>query len=138
MNMTFWDDLQMKKGDSNNQAAPKPVEVQPPKAVAPIESPAPIAAQPISPISTSAPVKSIPPGPRKLNAEGMALVEQFEGIFLKAYQDSVGVWTIGWGRILYDDGSRVKMGDNCTREQADQWLQEDLEKDGGQYVRHHP
>jgi lysozyme len=65
----------------------------------------------------------------------MALVEQFEGLDLKAYTDSVGVWTIAWGRILYDDGSRVKMGDTCTRAQADQWLIEDLERDGCQYVR---
>jgi len=127
--------------NKNDPNASKPV-VTPPKEVAPVAAPK-RAAPPSGSNSTggaiapSVPitVPASPIGPRRINAEGMALVEQFEGLDLHAYLDSVKVPTIGFGRIKYDDGSSVKMGDTCTRAQADQWLQEDLEKDGGQYVR---
>ena len=33
----------------------------------------------------------------KISKEGIALIKKFEGLELTAYQDSVGVWTIGWG-----------------------------------------
>ena len=33
----------------------------------------------------------------KISKEGIALIKKFEGIELQAYQDSVGVWTIGYG-----------------------------------------
>lgn len=70
-----------------------------------------------------------------INGKGMALVKHFEGCYLRAYQDSVGVWTIGFGRIVYPDGRKVKSGDTCTQEQADAWLREDLYKEGAKYVR---
>ena len=34
--------------------------------------------------------------------QGLALTEQFEGLRLTAYQDSVGVWTIGYGHTGRD------------------------------------
>ena len=70
-----------------------------------------------------------------INDAGLALVKYFEGLYLTASEDCVGVSTIGFGRILYDDGSHVKNGDTCTEAQADQWLMEDLEGDGAHYVR---
>lgn len=54
-----------------------------------------------------------------LDTFGYKLIQQFEGLRLKAYQDSVGIWTIGYGNITYLDGSKVKKGDEITREQAD-------------------
>lgn len=42
-----------------------------------------------------------------------------EGCRLKAYQDSVGVWTIGYGNTFYDDGQSVKKGDIINQEQAE-------------------
>lgn len=33
----------------------------------------------------------------KISKEGIALIKKFEGLELKSYQDSVGVWTIGYG-----------------------------------------
>lgn len=36
-----------------------------------------------------------------------------------AYQDSGGVWTIGWGNTQYADGSAVKEGDVITKGEAD-------------------
>lgn len=51
------------------------------------------------------------------------LVEQFEGCRLAAYQDSVGVWTIGYGHT-----GGVAPGQTCTQEEADQWLAQDLDR----------
>ncbi len=109
-----------RKNDPNNAPA-----TEPPK---PIISPPPVA-PPQSDRFTNA------KGEFLINRAGFELVKHFEGCYLHAYPDSVGVSTIGWGRIKYDDGSFVKIGDSCTQQEADQWLLEDLEKDGGQYVR---
>jgi lysozyme len=49
-------------------------------------------------------------------------VKKWEGCKLVAYQDGGGVWTIGYGTTWYPDGSKVKEGDVCTKEQADNWL----------------
>lgn len=54
--------------------------------------------------------------------DGLHLTEQFEGCKLDAYQDSVGVATIGYGHTR-----NVTMGMTCTQEQAEQWLQEDVQ-----------
>lgn len=70
-----------------------------------------------------------------INQAGFELVKHFEGCYLRAYQDSVGVWTIGWGRIKYDNGGPIEQFDVCTQAEADTWLLEDLENDGGRYVR---
>lgn len=51
---------------------------------------------------------------------GLALTERFEGCRLVAYQDSVGVWTIGYGHTR-----GVCAGMTCTEAQAQQWLEED-------------
>ena len=83
-----------------------------------IEAPAPVGTQPFI-----------------INAEGLKLVEYYEGCFLKSYQDSVGVWTLGLGRIRHDDGTPVGPGETCTQEQADAWLRSDLEREGAHYVR---
>ena len=48
---------------------------------------------------------------------GLALVKHFEGCRLTAYQDSIGVWTIGWGHT-----QGVYQGMTITQAQADQWL----------------
>lgn len=52
--------------------------------------------------------------------QGIALTESFEGLRTTAYQDQVGVWTIGYGHT-----KGVHPGMTCTEEQANQWLQED-------------
>ena len=58
----------------------------------------------------------------KINDAGLALDKKYEGCSLIAYQDPVGVWTIGYG---HTEGVRPKM--QITQEQADQWLEEDLQ-----------
>lgn len=70
-----------------------------------------------------------------ISHNGLELIKEFEGCQLKAYQDSVGVWTIGWGRIVYDNGSPVKQGDSCDQAAADRWLLEDIEQEGSHFVR---
>jgi lysozyme len=53
---------------------------------------------------------------------GMALTEQFEGLKLAAYQDSVGVWTIGYGHT----GADVRPGLTITLQQASDLLLKDV------------
>lgn len=33
----------------------------------------------------------------KISHKGLSLIKEFEGVSLTAYQDVVGVWTIGYG-----------------------------------------
>lgn len=58
----------------------------------------------------------------KINDKGIALIKSFEGCKLKAYQDSVGIWTVGYGATFYQDGSKIKSGDTLTQQQADELL----------------
>ncbi|OHX13336.1 lysozyme [Chromobacterium sphagni] len=53
---------------------------------------------------------------------GINLIKQFEGIRLTAYQDSVGVWTIGYGHT----GADVRSGLTISQNQAEQLLRTDL------------
>jgi lysozyme len=57
------------------------------------------------------------------SASGLSLTEQFEGCRLTAYQDQVGVWTIGYGHTGLD----VKPGLTITRDQAQILLTRDIE-----------
>lgn len=59
---------------------------------------------------------------------GLNLIKGFEGKRLNAYDDGVGVWTIGFGTIKYPNGVRVKKGDTCTEQQAGTYLKNDLTK----------
>ena len=59
----------------------------------------------------------------KINEAGLSLIKSFEGCKLQAYQDAVGVWTIGWGHT-----GGVKAGQKITQAQADEYLRKDLEK----------
>jgi lysozyme len=42
--------------------------------------------------------------------KGIALIKQFEGCKLTAYQDSVGVWTIGYGWTSLSTANRSAPG----------------------------
>jgi lysozyme len=56
------------------------------------------------------------------SVKGLALTEQFEGCRLTAYQDQVGVWTIGYGHTGLD----VKPGMTVTSAQAEALLAQDV------------
>lgn len=59
---------------------------------------------------------------------GVDLICSFEGKRLTAYDDGVGVWTIGFGTTVYPNGIRVKKGDICTEAQAKAYMTYDLKK----------
>lgn len=48
---------------------------------------------------------------------GFSLIEKFESYRREAYQDSVGVWTVGYGTIRLN-GSPVRKGDVLDQETA--------------------
>lgn len=60
--------------------------------------------------------------------KGVAFIAKEEGLVLTAYQDSVGVWTIGYGSTMYEDGSKVKKGDKITKERAISLFRNTLKK----------
>lgn len=53
---------------------------------------------------------------------GIALIRSFEGCRLDAYQDSGGVWTIGYGHTL-----GVQSGDKISHEMAQSLLLKDIQ-----------
>lgn len=59
---------------------------------------------------------------------GINLISSFEDTKLKAYDDGVGVWTIGTGTTIYPNGVKVKKGDTCTLEQAKTYFAHDLKR----------
>lgn len=58
----------------------------------------------------------------KTSEKTLDFIKQWEGCRLRAYLDSAGVPTIGYGHT-----AGVRMGDTCTQEQADAWLEEEVE-----------
>lgn len=60
-------------------------------------------------------------GPQRTNANGLRLIKSFEGLRLNAYQDAVGVWTIGYGTTR-----NVRPGQTITKAQAENFVKEDL------------
>ena len=59
----------------------------------------------------------------EVSARGIALIQQFEGLRLKAYRDSTGLPTIGYGSTI-----GVQMGDEITKAQALELLEADIER----------
>jgi lysozyme len=57
-----------------------------------------------------------------VNAAGLDLIKSFEGCELTAYQDSGGIWTIGYGHT----GPGVEPGVTITQAQADAFLASDV------------
>jgi lysozyme len=66
---------------------------------------------------------------RDISARGEDLVKDFEGLFLRAYDDGGGVWTIGWGHtgLQHNDGT-VYPGRVITAEKAEQLFRYDMEQ----------
>ena len=58
------------------------------------------------------------------NVAGIALVQEFEGCKLTAYQDQGGRWTIGFGCAQ----PFVHEGVTCTEDQATAWLVQDMDE----------
>lgn len=62
-------------------------------------------------------------GGMAINSEGIKLIKSFEGRELEAYQDTVGVWTIGYGHT-----KTVEPGMVITEAKAEEFLRQDLEE----------
>ena len=56
-----------------------------------------------------------------ISQEGLDLIKKFEGCELKAYQDSVGVWTIGYGHT-----KGVEEDQEITQDEAEDMLASEL------------
>ena len=59
----------------------------------------------------------------EISEEGLALIKKFEGCELTAYQDSVDVWTIGYGHT-----KGVEDGQEITQEEAEEMLASELDE----------
>lgn len=60
--------------------------------------------------------------------KGLELIKKFEGCKLKAYLCPAGVPTIGYGTTVYNDGTKVQIGDEITQLQADELLRSQVAK----------
>ena len=59
----------------------------------------------------------------RTSQRGLSLIKSFEGLRLQAYQDSAGVWTIGYGTTR-----GVKSGMKISKEQAERMLLNDVQR----------
>lgn len=59
----------------------------------------------------------------RTSERGLSLIKSFEGLRLQAYQDVVGVWTIGYGTTR-----GVKAGMAITKDQAERMLVNDVQR----------
>jgi len=64
----------------------------------------------------------------KCSNNGIRLIQELEGLRLTSYLCSAGVPTIGYGATYYHDGSKVKLGQTITKEQASQMLVDHLKE----------
>lgn len=79
------------------------------------------------------PQKPAPPPPKPgsstehINQDGLTIIKHFEGLELRAYQDSVGVWTIGYGHTAAAGPPTVYAGQVISEAEAEAILKRDLE-----------
>ena len=59
----------------------------------------------------------------KISSDGLELIKHFEGCETTAYQDSVGVWTIGYGHT-----KGVEEGQRCSIEDAETMLADEMDE----------
>jgi len=59
----------------------------------------------------------------KISSDGLELIKHFEGCETTAYQDSVGVWTIGYGHT-----KGVEEGQSCSIEDAETMLADEMDE----------
>lgn len=57
----------------------------------------------------------------KISQEGLDLIKKYEGCYLKAYKDPVGIPTIGYGHT-----KNVVMGQVITQQKAEEYLLQDV------------
>ncbi|WP_368537220.1 lysozyme [Enterobacter hormaechei] len=62
----------------------------------------------------------------QISEKGIGLIKQFEGCKLTAYQDTVGVWTIGYGWTQSVDSKPIRAGMTIKQETAERLLKTGL------------
>ncbi len=67
---------------------------------------------------------------RPIPKQAMEIITRYEGLRTKAYQDSNGIWTIGYGNT-----QGVKEGDTITDEEAEEQLRIYLQNLGPQIIK---
>ena len=58
------------------------------------------------------------------------LIKKFEGFRSESYQDSVGVWTVGYGSTMWPDGKKVQPGQRMTIQEAEAVMTWELTRKG--------
>ena len=74
---------------------------------------------------------------RTVSQKGIDIIKYYEGCYLTAYQDTGGVWTIGYGTTNYDTditGLTIKKGVKITQKQAEDFLTKTINKSVCKYV----
>lgn len=64
----------------------------------------------------------------KFSDNGLNLLKKLEGERLKAYLDSVGVLTIGYGHTGLVDGKKIYLGMTISKEKAEELLVNDCQR----------
>jgi lysozyme len=59
-------------------------------------------------------------------SKAISIIKEFEGLRLKAYLCSAGVPTIGFGTTRYPNDWAVELGDECTEQEAEEYLKHDV------------
>jgi len=62
----------------------------------------------------------------KISEKALESIKGHEGLRLKSYLCPAGVSTIGWGTTIYPNGSKVKLGDEITKDDALKLLKHDV------------
>jgi GH24 family phage-related lysozyme (muramidase) len=63
----------------------------------------------------------------QVNASGMGLIESFEGCRTEAYQDCIGIWTIGYGHTSAAGSPQVEPGMTISKTEGQALLKTDIE-----------
>lgn len=66
-----------------------------------------------------------------ISNNGLKLIKKWEGCYLQAYQDIVGVWTVGFGVTNADKaitGTTIRKGLKISQATADKWLVESIHR----------
>ena len=71
----------------------------------------------------------------RISEKGLDFIKRFEGLYLKAYLCPAGVPTIAYGCTVYPNGDKVKLGDTCTKEQAQEYLDYDMKNKYEKHVK---
>jgi len=65
---------------------------------------------------------------RRINAAGLSLIKQWEGLKTTAYKDVAGIWTIGYGHTSAAGAPKVTPGMAIGDKEAERILKTDLAK----------